>query len=48
MLNPDDINTSIFNFTIFKENKVWNILPFTGNPPSKKDFSLFFERLKGI
>ena len=48
MLNPDDINTSIFNFTIFKENKAWDILPFKGNPPSKEDFSLFFERLKGI
>ena len=48
MLNPDDINTSIFNFTIFKENRAWDILPFKGNPPSKEDFSLFFERLKGI
>jgi inner membrane protein len=42
MLNPDDINTSIVNLTIFKENKVWNILPFKGNLPSKEDFSLFF------
>jgi inner membrane protein len=48
MLNPDDINTSIFNFTFFKENKVWDILPFKGNPTSKEDFSPFFERLNGI
>lgn len=48
MLNPDDINTSVFNFTIFFENEKWDILPFDGNPPSKKDFSLFLNRLKGI
>jgi inner membrane protein len=48
MLNPNDINTSVFNFTIFFKNKQWDILPFRGNPPSKADFSNFFERLKGV
>ncbi|WP_299666258.1 metal-dependent hydrolase [uncultured Polaribacter sp.] len=48
MLNPEDINTSVFNFTIFFENGAWDILPFDGNPPSKEDFALFVNRLKGI
>lgn len=48
MLNPNDINTSVFNFTVFFKNKQWDILPFRGNPPSKADFSNFFERLKGV
>ena len=48
MLNPNDINTAVFNFTVFFKNKQWDILPFDGNPPSKADFSNFFERLKGI
>jgi inner membrane protein len=47
-LNPDDANTSVFNFTVFNEDGQWDILPFNGTPPSKKDFSLFIERLKGI
>ncbi|WP_439132761.1 metal-dependent hydrolase, partial [Polaribacter sp.] len=48
MLNPDDANTAIFNFTIFFEKGEWDILPFKGNPPSKEDFVKFIERLKGI
>ena len=48
MLNPEDINTSVFNFTIFNENGEWDILPFDGNPPSSEDFNKFIERLKGI
>jgi inner membrane protein len=48
MLNPNDLNTSVFNFTIFFKNKQWDLLPFNGTPPSKEDFSNFFERLKGI
>jgi inner membrane protein len=48
MLNPEDINTSVFNFTIFFKNKQWDILPFDGNAPAKEDFNAFFERLKGI
>lgn len=48
MLNPDDLNSSIFNFTIYNENNEWDILPFDGNPPNKEDFAIFLERLKGI
>jgi inner membrane protein len=48
MLNPDDENTSVFNFTILYKNNEWDILPFDGNPPSKEDFGKFIERLKGI
>ncbi|MFT6959173.1 MAG: inner membrane protein [Polaribacter sp.] len=48
MLNPNDLNTSVFNFTIFFKNKQWDLLPFNGIPLSKEDFSNFFERLKGI
>ena len=48
MLNPDDENTSVFNFTIFHENGNWDILPFNGNPPRKEDFEKFKERLRGI
>ena len=48
MLNPNDANTSIFNFTIFNKNDEWDILPFDGNPPNKEDFGKFIERLKGI
>ena len=48
MLNPEDPNTSVFNFTIFFENGKWDILPFDGTPPNKEDFSKFIERIKGI
>lgn len=48
MLNPDDLNSSIFNFTLYNENNEWDILPFDGNPPNKEDFATFIERLKGI
>lgn len=48
MLNPDDANTSVFNFTIFKNNTEWDILPFNGTPPKKEDFVKFIKRLKGI
>lgn len=48
MLNPEDPNTSVFNFTVFNKNEVWDILPFNGSPPNKEDFAKFIERLKGI
>ena len=48
MLNPEDIDTTVFNFTILFKNNQWDILPFDGNPPSKEDFALFINRLKGI
>jgi inner membrane protein len=48
MLNPDDANTSVFNFTIYNKGKEWDILPFDGTTPSKEDFEKFIARLKGI
>ena len=48
MLNPDDENTSVFNFTLFQKNGEWDILPFDGSPPNKEDFNKFIERIKGI
>ncbi|TMM29623.1 metal-dependent hydrolase [Polaribacter aestuariivivens] len=48
MINPEDINTSVFNFTIFFENEEWDILPFDGTPPNKEDFAKFTERFWGI
>ena len=48
MLDPDNLDTSVFNFTIYFKNKEWDILPFNGNPPNSKDFAKFIERLKGI
>lgn len=48
MLNPDDENTSIFNFTIYNKNNEWDILPFDGATPNKEDFNKFIERLKGV
>lgn len=48
MLNPKDENSSVFNFTIFNKNNEWDILPFQGNAPGKKDLDVFIERIKGI
>jgi len=48
MLNPDDLNTAVFNFTIFFGNNKWDILPFNGNPPNKEEISKFTERFWGI
>ncbi|WP_339659810.1 metal-dependent hydrolase [uncultured Polaribacter sp.] len=48
LLNPDDENTSIFNFTIYNKNNEWDILPFNGTTPNKEDFAKFMKRLKGI
>ncbi|SEC27664.1 inner membrane protein [Tenacibaculum sp. MAR_2009_124] len=47
LLNPNDTKTSVFKFDLKKVNDRWDILPFKGNPPSKEDFSLFLERIKG-
>ena len=48
MLNPDDPNTSVFNFTLYQKNNKWDILPFDGKPPTTEDFNIFLERVKGI
>ncbi len=48
MLNSEDPNSSVFSFTIFRDDDRWNIKPFSGEPPSKEDFQVFLERVKGI
>lgn len=48
ILNPNNPDTSIFNFTIFFNNRKWDILPFDGAPPNQEDFSKFIARVKGI
>ncbi|QTD38697.1 metal-dependent hydrolase [Polaribacter batillariae] len=48
MINPNDANTSLFNFTVFFENNEWDILPFEGDSPTKEDFAKFTERFWGI
>jgi len=48
LLNTDDPNSSVFSFTIFKDDdERWNILPFHGRPPSSEDLIVFWERIKG-
>ena len=48
MLNPNDPNTSVFNFTLYKNKSEWDILPFAGSPPTQEDFKVFIKRLKGV
>jgi len=48
MLNSEDPNSSVFSFTVFKDDDRWNIKPFSGKPPTKEDLQLFFDRVKGI
>ena len=48
MINPEDENSSVFNFTISKKNNEWDILPFQGKAPTKKDLAVFVERIRGI
>jgi inner membrane protein len=48
MLNPEDENSSVFNFTISRINNEWDILPFRGKTPSKKELDVFVERIQGI
>lgn len=48
MLNPEDEKTAVFKFALTQQNNQWDMLPFAGNPPSKKDFEVFLNRVKGI
>jgi inner membrane protein len=48
ILNPDDANTSLFNFTIFFKNENWDILPFDEPTPNQEDFTTFIDRIKGL
>ena len=48
LLNADDPNSSVFSFSIYKEKDRWDILPFSGKPPTREDFDIFLKRIKGI
>ena len=48
MLNSEDPNSSVFSFTVFKIGDRWDIKPFSGKPPTKEDFQVFLNRVKGI
>ncbi|MCH3880874.1 MULTISPECIES: metal-dependent hydrolase [Tenacibaculum] len=48
LLNSNDPNSSVFSFTLKKEGKRWDIIPFYGATPSKEDLENFKERIKGI
>ena len=48
LLNPNDVGTSVFRFELKKEKDRWDMVPFSGNPPSKKDLNEFLKRFKGI
>jgi len=47
LLNPDDVNTSVFSFELKKEGDRWDMVPFNGAPPSSEDFKKFKERIYG-
>ena len=47
MLNSDDPNSSVFSLTIYKAGDRWDIKPFNGKSPTKEDFNMFIERIKG-
>ena len=48
LLNEDDLSSFVFSFKLKKENNRWDITPFKGEVPSKKDIKVFLERIKGI
>lgn len=48
ILDPENKDSSVFKFTIIQKNGIWDIVPFEGTPPSKRDFKKFIQRLKGI
>ncbi|WP_088324472.1 metal-dependent hydrolase [Polaribacter tangerinus] len=48
MLDTENLETSVFNFTLVRKNNTWDILPFAGNPPKNEDFVKFVSRFWGI
>ena len=48
LLNPNDVGTSVFRFELKKEKDRWNMVPFSGKPPSKEDLKEFSKRFWGI
>lgn len=48
LMDPEDPNSSVFSFQMYKDGDRYNLLPFEGKPPSKEDFNMFIKRIKGI
>lgn len=48
LLNPNDVGTSVFKFELKEDGNRWNMVPFSGRPPSKNDLSAFFKRFWGV
>ncbi len=48
LLNPNDVGTSVFRFELKEEGNRWNMVPFSGKPPSKEDLKEFSKRFWGI
>ena len=47
LLNPNNSETSMFRFELMKENNRWDMVPFSGKPPSKDDLKEFTKRFYG-
>ena len=47
LLNPNNAETSMFRFELMKENNRWDMVPFSGKPPSKDDLKEFTKRFYG-
>ena len=48
LLNPKDSRTSVFRFELKEDGNRWDMVPFSGNPPSKKDLNEFLKRFWGV
>ena len=47
LLDPKDINSSVFRFQLVQKENRWDILPFSGKMPSTKSMKPFLNRLSG-
>lgn len=47
LLNPNNAETSMFRFELMQENNRWDMVPFSGKPPSKEDLKEFTKRFYG-
>jgi len=48
LMDENDPNSSVFSFSIRKENERWIAAPFYPKNPNEKDLANFWNRLKGI
>ncbi len=47
LLNPKNAQTSMFRFELKKDRDRWNMVPFSGKPPSREDLKEFLNRFYG-